>query len=368
MLRFLHAGDLHLGSSFSAFSPAVSARRRERQLSALEDLFARARDAGAQMILLAGDTFDTPVPDADTAERFFAVLAAQDVPVVIAAGNHDPARAGSVWKTHRLPPNVFLFDTPSLSHFDFPELGAAVYGFGFAAESCPAPTLCERGELPADRISLLLAHTDLNLPLSPYAPIGTGQLAASGFAYAALGHIHRPPAPQRNGDTLTAYSGFFAARGFDEPGEGQALLVSLDHGRADIEVLPSAADRFDICDLDCAGLLSGDEVRERLREYIDRGAWSADSALRVRLVGQVGIACHPSPAALAALGGHLALFDVVDLTVPIYDAAYLEKDPTLRGAFYRALLPHLTGADEGQRTLAAEALRLGLTALSGREV
>ena len=42
MLRFLHAGDLHLGSAAAAFSPRVAARRRERQLAALERLIADA--------------------------------------------------------------------------------------------------------------------------------------------------------------------------------------------------------------------------------------------------------------------------------------------------------------------------------------
>ena len=46
MLRFLHAGDLHLGSAAAAFSPRVAARRRERQLAALERLIADALAAG----------------------------------------------------------------------------------------------------------------------------------------------------------------------------------------------------------------------------------------------------------------------------------------------------------------------------------
>ena len=63
-----------------------------------------------------------------------------------------------------------------------------------------------------------------------------------------------------------------------------------------------------------------------------------------------------------------SLFEVQDRTLPLYDAAYLEKAPTVQGAFYRALLPRLESRDAEERALAGEALRLGLSALAGREV
>ena len=62
------------------------------------------------------------------------------------------------------------------------------------------------------------------------------------------------------------------------------------------------------------------------------------------------------------------LFEVRDDTLPLYDTAYLLQDPGLCGAFYRALLPRLQSAVAEERELAAEALRLGLSALAGREV
>ena len=41
---------------------------------------------------------------------------------------------------------------------------------------------------------------------------------------------------------------------------------------------------------------------------------------------------------------------------------------TLRGAFYRAILPRLSSADPDTRAIAADALRMGLAALAGKEV
>ncbi|MBQ8357737.1 MAG: DNA repair exonuclease [Clostridia bacterium] len=368
MLRFLHAGDLHLCSPLAQFAPRTAARRRERQFIALEGLFADAVDRGAQMILLAGDVFDSPTPDEDGAARFLSILKEQPVPVLISPGNHDYLREGGVWQRHALPDNVYLFDSPKLSCIDFPTLGTAVYGYAFTAETAQAPTLGLASDLLPDRISILLAHGDLLSPLSPYAPIGGGQLELSGFAYAALGHIHNPTPPRQYGRTLAAYSGFFAGRGFDEVGAGQALLVEIEGEHVGTTVLASTADTFQVRELDCTGAQNGEEVRARVRDFLLSEAIGNETALRLCLTGHVGLSCRPDPVALGALGEGFALFEVRDMTVPIFDGAYLAKDPTLRGAFYRALLPQLTDGDEETRSLAAEALRLGFAALSGREV
>lgn len=368
MLRFLHAADLHLGSAFAAFSPREAALRRERQFAALEVLFNRAIANGAQMILLAGDVFDTPAPGEAVTARFFSVLQTLSVPVVIAPGNHDYMVAGGAFDRGDLPSHVYVFDRPQLSCIDFPALGTAVYGYAFVAEHCEAPDLGTPADLLPDRVSLLVAHGDLTSPLSPYAPIGVGQLERSGFVYAALGHIHTPTPPRQCGNTLAAYSGFFAGRGFDETGAGQALLVEIEGAHVEVTVLESTADRFETVAVDCTGARSGAEMTVRVREMLSDGCYAPQTALRVRLVGEVGLSCEAERGVMETLGSDFALFEVRDETMPVFDSGYLEKDPTLRGAFYRTLLPKLTAADAETRRVAADALRLGLAALSGREV
>lgn len=368
MLRLLHAADLHLGSPLAAFSPERAAVRRNRQLDALERLLADGVAAGAQMILLAGDVFDTPTPDRNTAARFFGICGALSVPVVVAPGNHDPWVEGGVWAGEALPQNLCVFHADRLSRFDFPALGAAVYGYAFTGESMGAPALGNGDVLLPDRTCVLLAHGDLLSPLSAYAPLSGEQLARSGFAYAALGHIHNPAAPARYGNTVAAYSGFFAGRGFDEVGAGHALLVELEGSHVQLHPIDSTADRFETVELDCEGAVDNEEIYTRLRGYLQKSGFSAETAVRVRLTGRVGTDCRVDVARLLSLGGELALLELRDETLPIPDGAFLEKDPTLRGAFYRALVPRLGSADGEERALAAEALRLGLAALSGGEV
>jgi DNA repair exonuclease SbcCD nuclease subunit len=62
--RFLHSSDLHLGKPFGNFSDDLRGRLREARHTAIDRLAQKAREHGAQTILLAGDTFDTETPSA----------------------------------------------------------------------------------------------------------------------------------------------------------------------------------------------------------------------------------------------------------------------------------------------------------------
>ncbi len=368
MLRLLHLADLHLGCAFSAFSPRAAAMRRAAQLEALEKTLAAAREKNVQLILLAGDCFDTETPDLDTVCRLFSLLGACGVPVVIAPGNHDPYRPGGVWDRTPLPQNVLLFRENDLAFFEIPSLGVNVYGYAFTDTVHAPPVLPTRAALPPDRIHILLAHADMLSADSPYAPLSASVLRESGFTLAALGHVHNPPAPRHFGDTTAAYSGFFVGRGFDECGKGHVNWVEIDGARVTVTPLEAEGDCFEICAVDCTGDPTGEAVRARVADHLRSLAYPQGTALRVVLRGEVGSACMPDTVAISRLGAQYALFEVRDETLPLYDKASLAKDPTLRGAFYRAMQKRLASEDDATRAVAAEALRLGLAALSGREL
>lgn len=378
MSCFLHLADLHLGAAFSAFAPDVAAGRRRAQLGALERLLQQAYAKGAAAFLFAGDVFDSPMPPRDIAKDFFGILARFPVPALFSPGNHDPLLAGGVWEMAKEQQNVHVFNSEDLAYFDIEALRLRVFGFGYRAGRADAPEL-SGAVCPDGYDAVLLAHTELGLPMSPYAPIMNASLAASRFVYAALGHIHRPPEPVLCDGTLAAYSGFFAGHGFDECGSGRALLVRIGEAPTEgelgfpgsaVRLLPLYTDapRFEALTVDVEGAQDNGELAEKLQNALRLAAFSADTALRVYLQGQVGLACTTNAALFDAFGENYALFEVVDRTTPLLDTAYLAQDPTVRGAFYRVLLPDLTSADAQTRRTAADALRLGLAALDGRDV
>ncbi len=366
MLKILHMGDLHLCSTQSAFSPRVAAMRREHQLAAFEAMLREGVSRGASLVLLAGDVFDTVSPDRNTLERVFATLGATPLPVVIVPGNHDYYTAGGFWDSLPLPSNVTLIKSTSLEEVDFEALGVTVFGYAFCGENAVAPEITP--SVREGRVAILLAHSDITAPTSPYAPLVAGQFEASPFVYAALGHIHKPIAPCRYGNTVVAYSGFLCGRGFDETGKGHANFVEIDDVGVRVLPIESEADTFEILTVDCTGARSGEALRQMLHAALEKESLPHGTAIRAVLVGEVGAACHADEAALRALGEQYALFEIKDTTLPLFDSDVLLKDPGLRGALYRVLLPRLTSSDAGERKVATEALRMGLAALSGREV
>ena len=88
-MKILHLGDFHLDSAFSGFEKDVADQKREE----LRNCFARAlkigRERGVELVLISGDTFDTPFCTASTRKAVFDAIATAGCPVVIVPGNHD---------------------------------------------------------------------------------------------------------------------------------------------------------------------------------------------------------------------------------------------------------------------------------------
>ena len=76
----------------------------------------------------------------------------------------------------------------------------------------------------------------------------------------------------------------------------------------------------------------------------------------------------PSAAAITKLTDISAKCEIKDMTEPLYDAAYLENDLTVKGEFYRLLAEKLSSGSAAEKRVAAEALRYGLAAMSARDI
>ena len=99
-----------------------------------------------------------------------------------------------------------------------------------------------------------------------------------------------------------------------------------------------------------------------------KNAYGSDTLLRLTLCGRVPASLRPDVASLTAqFAGHLFYLEIRDETLPLYDTAMLEADPTVRGAFFKELRPILENGTPEERLRAAHALRLGLAALSGED-
>ena len=90
MIRLLHTADWHIGQTFFDYN------RKAEHLQFLEWLRDQIREQSVDVLLIAGDVFDTPNPSAESQKMFYRFLREitsdnAALQVVVIAGNHDSA-------------------------------------------------------------------------------------------------------------------------------------------------------------------------------------------------------------------------------------------------------------------------------------
>lgn len=371
-MKLLHFADCHLDSPFSGISSAEADVRRAELCESFVLAIELAKERNVDIILISGDVFDRPFCTAGTKSAVFEALAAAGRPVVISPGNHDPYVKGCAYADKTLPENVFVFSSEELGRFDFDELGISVFGYAFTSGSYDRDPLADGVPLSETNVNILCAHSDMRSGFSKYAPMTPSEISQAGFVYAALGHVHNPPAPQHIGSCTVAYSGFLQGRSFDELGEGGAYIVDIDRETLAVstERVTLSKLRYEIARLDITGCDRDTEVISKIAKLTTDKGWGENTALRVILEGSVPSAYSPSQKRICGDGAtsSLALLEIKDETAPLLDLEYLQKDMTVRGEFYRLLKGQLTSDDPAERECAKLALRAGLAALDRREL
>lgn len=370
MLKILHTGDIHLDSPFARLDARLADRRREEARASFSAMMAYARKCGVDLVLMAGDIVDREYATRATMELLTREFSRMSCPIVIAPGNHDCVLPGSIWMQDIFPENVYIFRSQSLAKFSFDALHTDVYGYAFTSPEMAESPLCGQSVERPDRINLLCAHGDITSPVSRYAPITRTDLAGFGADYAALAHIHNPPAVERRGKTVSAYCGCLEGRAPDETGPKGAIIAEISRetgAAATVRVgrVRFSRRRYENAEADCTGASTAGDLTECVREAIAAGGYGEDTLLRVTLKGSVAPSLIVDTDALAAGFDGLFSLEVRDETTPIISAAELMGDRTVRGEFYRMLLPRLESADPRERRVAAMALREGLAAMSG---
>ena len=373
MVKILHTGDIHLDGPFTLEDASASEARRAELRATFCAVTEYIRQNGVQLCLIAGDMFDSEYAAPATIETVVSEFARSPGCVfVITPGNHDSHVPSGVWANTEFPANVHVFCRAECERLELPELGCDVYGYAFTGPFLERnPVL---GVRPADpsRINILCAHADTASPISKYCPITEGDIAESGFDYVALAHIHNSDGLHRAGNTVYAYCGCLEGRDYSESGYKGAVVgtISKLDGAATVSLAGKRFSRRRYADerLNVTGAADAAEAAAALGELISEKKFADDTLLRVTLEGSVTPAFRVSAADFASVTTGLYSFDLVDRTVPLFDADRLKNDNTLRGAYFRRLLPTLQNGTQEEREIASAALRYGMGALDGADV
>ena len=106
-VKILHCADLHIGAN-EALLGEKSYSRKAEALITFENIIKLAAEESVELVLIAGDLFCSNSVDRAGVNRVLECIGSLSVPVVYAAGNHDPFNAGSPLYTAKLPDNLHI--------------------------------------------------------------------------------------------------------------------------------------------------------------------------------------------------------------------------------------------------------------------
>ena len=363
MLKFIHAADFHLDSAFAALPAGRAAERRRESRELPFRLADYVNSHGVQLVLLAGDLFDSAAPYRETGEALAEALGRMKARVFAAPGNHDWYGPGSPWVTADWPENVHIFRESALASVDLPDLGVAVHGAAFTSPEQGTSLLAGFAAPEDGRVHLGVLHGEIDPAEDRYDPLRREEIAASGLAYLALGRIHKRGEPKTYGGTLCAWPGCAEGRGFDELGEKGFYEGVIDGGCVSLSFVPFARRRYEILNVDVTGRSPREAVEAALSGDM------ADGLYRILLTGETGEGGADARALETALAGRFYALEVRDHTRVASDVWARAGEDSLRGLFLRELRAKWEAAgDEAEREAVTQAVRFGLAALDHRDL
>lgn len=235
-VRFIHTADWQLGMTRHFLGGEAQSRFAQARLDAIVRIGELVREHRAELVVVAGDVFETNQVTRQTVLRACDALRAIDVPVFLLPGNHDPADAGSVFRQpaflDRKPPHVHVLDTmepravrPGLEAVGAPwankrPLADLVADAAGALAPVPGITRILVGHGSVDALMEFAGPATIRLAAAEAA------LADGRIAYLALGDRHSTATVGATG--RIRYAGSPEPTDYDEDDSGNALLVEID--------------------------------------------------------------------------------------------------------------------------------------------
>jgi DNA repair exonuclease SbcCD nuclease subunit len=187
----VHSSDIHVDDGYTA------QQHQGDGAAGLAAVLGAARTLMADVVLLAGDTFESHRLPQELLDRTAALIAASEVPIVLLPGNHDPAIDEAVYRRGALAtvPNLHILGVTDGESVVFDGLDLVVWGRPHRAYADMAP-LRDPPARKGQRY-VIMAHghyepaPDYGTRPRPGWLISDAELAAADADYIALGHWNR---------------------------------------------------------------------------------------------------------------------------------------------------------------------------------
>ena len=363
MFKFIHGADFHLDSAFGALSARQAAARRRESRETVFRLANYVNQHGIDLVLLAGDLFDSGSAFRETGEQLAAALGQMEAKVFISPGNHDWYGPGSPWQTVEWPENVHIFEENHLMAAEVPELDLVIHGAAFT-QAEQTESFLQGFKVPEDgKLHFGLLHGDPEPAEDRYDPIRRSEIEESGLAYLALGHIHKRLEPQKYGGTLCAWPGCIEGRGFDELGEKGFYEGTIENGSVSLRFVPFARRRYEILEVNVTGQDPRTAIETALPGETEQHLY------RILLTGETGESGVNTTALQEVFADRFYALEMRDHTRMAENIWARAEEDSLRGLFLRELrIKWNAAATEEERETVTRAVRFGLAALDHRDL
>ncbi len=140
------------------------------------------------LLLIAGDLFHRQPLLRELKEVNYLFSKLTKTKVVFIVGNHDYLKQDSYYHTFRWSENVFPILNGHMGCVEFDNLGTAIYGLSYHQREITEPLYDHMVAPKRQAIEILLAHGGDE----KHIPVKKDVLERLGYAYVAMGHIHKP--------------------------------------------------------------------------------------------------------------------------------------------------------------------------------
>ena len=359
-MKIIHCADLHLDSKMETnFSREQARERRYEILGTFEKMIGYAVENDIEIILIAGDMFDTPQNQQKTIKDrvIDAIRSAGSIDFLYLQGNHD--NDGFFKSMEDRPKNLKLF-SKEWTGYRYGDI--VVSGIEFSQEG--NKDIYSGLSLDENDFNIVTLHGQV----SEYGSskdaslINLKALENKYIDYLALGHIHSYVEDKLDYRGVYCYPGCLEGRGFDEFGRKGFVVLHIESGNLSTEFIPIARRTFHEIKVDVSDCKEASAINSLVKEKVS-GISSGD-IVRLIFQGEVLEDTEVDTYYIEEkLKDQYYFSQVLDETEVKIDYLKYKNDISLKGEFIRKVKDlDISEKEKGK------VIKMGIDAIVGKEV
>ena len=356
----IHCADLHLDSKMeSNFSQEQAKERRYEILATFENMVDYAVEHKIQVILIAGDMFDTHQNQQKTIKNrvLDRINKAKDIDFLYLQGNHDN---DNFFKTRiDKPSNLKLFGD-DWSSYRYENI--VVAGIEFTQDN--NSDIYSKLSLNENDFNIVILHGQV----AKYGAdnkaeiINLNALQNKYIDYLALGHIHEYKDEKLDYRGKYCYSGCLEGRGFDECGEKGFVVLNIKGDELSTQFISNSKRRFHEVIVDISDYTEAENIIKLVEEVVKD--IPEDDIVKLVLEGETIEETDIDRDYIdQKLKNKYYFSKVLDQTQLKVDYSKYEKDISLKGEFIRKVRGLECSDIEKSKMI-----KIGISAIVGKQV